>query len=262
MVAAGISIGYLLWILGAAAFMMLHLFLLLRFRQGYHHFLMLAGSLLLLWGNTGLYLGQPLYSLVEAWTGFLVLFVMGERVELARVTGFRFPESLGVIASALLLTASTILGSSVISINLAALAMIILPISVMRYDVGLRFMRGRGVQRFLSVGLATAYAWLITGGFLWLLTGYSDPALHTVFIGFAGTMILTHAPVIIPAIIRTRHSYSRTLYTPLILLQASIIIRVASTTIAGGLPLSGILTALAVGFYVIIAAYNSALKHD
>jgi hypothetical protein len=37
---------------------------------------------------------------------------------------------------------------------------------------------------------------------------------------------------------------------------------VAGTTIAGGLPLSGILTVLAVGVYIVIAAYNSALKHD
>jgi len=251
MVAAGISLGYLLWILGAAAFMVLHLFLLLKFGHGYHHILMVAASLLLLLGNIGLYMGQPLYRLVEAWTGFLVLFVMGERVEMARIAGFRFPASLGVIASVLLFMASAILGSGPISTNLAALAMIMLPISVMRYDVGLRFMDGRGFQRFLSIGLAMAYTWLIIGGFLWLLMGYRDLSLHTVFIGFTGTMILTHAPVIIPAIIRTRHFYSGTLYAPLMLLQASTIIRAASGMIAGGLlPISGILTILAVTAYI------------
>ncbi|MEM3096694.1 MAG: hypothetical protein QW756_05355 [Nitrososphaerota archaeon] len=252
--------GQLLWVLGAVSFTASHVWLLAKFRH-HHHIMMVSASLLLLLGSIKLYTGFPLYEAAVSWTGFLVLFIMGERVEMARVGGFRFPASMGIMASTLLFIASNLLGSS--SNMLMALAMLALLISVANYDVGLRFLtRGWGFQRFLSTGLAMAYAWLAVGGLLWFLTGYSDPSLHSIFIGFSGTMIMTHAPVIIPSIIRTRHFYSQSLYIPLTLLQVS-----TASRIAGGLlpnsqlwTMSGVLTAISIAAYMAVMLYSLGVK--
>ena len=58
-----------------------------------------------------------------------------------------------------------------------------------------------------------------------LSTAY-DAALHAVFVGFVFSMVFGHAPVILPAVLRVRFPYHPVLYVPLVVLHASLAVRV------------------------------------
>jgi hypothetical protein len=49
--------------------------------------------------------------------------------------------------------------------------------------------------------------------------------VHGVFLGFTLSMIMAHAPVILPAVLRVRLPYRPAMYAPALLLQASLLVR-------------------------------------
>jgi hypothetical protein len=51
--------------------------------------------------------------------------------------------------------------------------------------------------------------------------------LHTVFLGFAFSMIFGHAPTIVPAITGIRLPFRASFYVPLALLHLSLVLRIA-----------------------------------
>ena len=107
------------------------------------------------------------------------------------------------------------------------------------------------------------YVWLGVGGALmWrfgsVLAGpYYDAMLHTVFVGFVFAMIFAHAPIILPAILgRTTSPYRPALYVPLLLLHASLLLRVVGD-LGGWWPgrqWGGLLNVLAVLLFLITMA--------
>ena len=52
--------------------------------------------------------------------------------------------------------------------------------------------------------------------------------LHAIFLGFVFSMILGHAPIILPALMPVDITYRSLFYLPLILLQGSLVIRVVA----------------------------------
>jgi len=96
---------------------------------------------------------------------------------------------------------------------------------------------------------------LLTWRFASVLAGpYYDAMLHTVFVGFVFAMIFGHAPIIIPAILdRTTSPYHPALYVPLLLLQASLLLRVVGDLLGWwpGRQWGGLLNALAVLLFLI-----------
>jgi len=120
--------------------------------------------------------------------------------------------------------------------------------------------RQTGLTRFIAVCLLSGYVWLGVGGLLtWRFAGvlagpYYDAMLHTVFVGFVFAMIFGHAPIIIPAILgRTTSPYHPALYVPLLLLQASLLLRVVGDLLGWwpGRQWGGLLNALAVLLFLI-----------
>ena len=57
---------------------------------------------------------------------------------------------------------------------------------------------------------------------------FRDAALHAVALGFVFSMMLGHAPVILPALARVKVLFSRAFYVPLVLLHASLLLRLAA----------------------------------
>jgi hypothetical protein len=57
---------------------------------------------------------------------------------------------------------------------------------------------------------------------------FTDAALHALALGFVFSMMLGHAPVILPAIARVKVLFSRLYYLPLALLHVSLVIRLAA----------------------------------
>jgi hypothetical protein len=54
-----------------------------------------------------------------------------------------------------------------------------------------------------------------------------DAAVHAITIGFVLSMVFGHAPIILPAVIGLRVSYTPIAYAPLALLHLSVILRLA-----------------------------------
>jgi hypothetical protein len=118
-----------------------------------------------------------------------------------------------------------------------------------------------GLPRFGGAALVLGYGWLGLAGILWLfgpapIAGgfWYDAMLHTVFLGFAVSMIFGHAPTIIPAILGIPIAFQRRFYAPLVLLQASLVLRVFGDL--AGLPEArrwgGLLNVLAILLFVLV----------
>jgi hypothetical protein len=185
-------------------------------------------------GN-GLWLGGwPVHALVPWWIGFLVLTIAGERLELSRIldhapwTKRLFLGLVGVLAAGLLLS----VGAPDLGFRGMGAALVAVALWLGAYDVARRTVRADGLPRFTAVCLLAGYAWLLVGGGLALSFGNTgagfvyDATLHAVFVGFVFSMIFGHAPVIFPSVLGISIPYRPLFYAPLVLLHASLLLRV------------------------------------
>jgi hypothetical protein len=200
----------------------------------------------------GLWLGGWDISKFVPWlAGFLVLTVTGERLELSRMTGTSRRGRL-LFAAAACLFAVGLLGSLAAGpspaapgdavpagVRVTGAGLIALALWLARYDVARRTVRGHGLTRYMAVALLTGYAWLAVGGGLWLGLGQLadggafDAELHAIFLGFVMSMVFAHAPVIVPSVLGRPLPFRGYLYAPLVLLHASLILRLAGGDLAG-----------------------------
>ncbi|MCG2798571.1 MAG: hypothetical protein L6367_08520 [Cellulomonas sp.] len=189
--------------------------------------------------------GWSLPRLVPWIAGFLVLTIIGERLELARVamlTGRSVREFLlgaSLFGAGLVLSTTTAVTGSA-GVRLAGAGMVAFALWGAVHDVARRTVRVPGVTRFMAVCLLSGYLWLFVGGVIWVVAGdlgstvaVYDAALHTVFLGFVMSMIFGHAPVIVPAVLRVRLPFHRWFYVHVALLHASLLVRVVLGDAAG-----------------------------
>ena len=107
------------------------------------------------------------------------------------------------------------------------------------FDVARRTVRADGLPRYIAAGLLAGYGWLALAGLLWAGAGpvldgpRYDATLHALFLGFVMSMIFVHAPVILPAVLHRPLPYHRVLYVPLVLLHASLAVRIGLGDAAG-----------------------------
>lgn len=177
--------------------------------------------------------------------GFLVLTIVGERLELTRAARRTERER------ALLLAAiGAFVGGLVISVAAESLGVRIAGAGLLgqalwlaRYDIARRTVRMGGVTRYMAVALLAGYVWLAAAGVLWLASAALsdgpayDASLHAVFLGFVMSMVFAHAPVIVPAVLRVPLPYRRSFYAHLGLLHVSLALRVLGGDLAGDLVL-------------------------
>ncbi|HJV93090.1 MAG TPA: hypothetical protein VJ572_06395, partial [Azonexus sp.] len=85
------------------------------------------------------------------------------------------------------------------------------------------------------VSLLGGYAWLGFGGLVAATTGTAatglvyDAMLHAIFVGFVFSMVIGHAPIIFPAVMRVKIPYHPFFYLPLLALHASLVLRGAGS---------------------------------
>src|SRR5690606_18142896 len=123
--------------------------------------------------------------------------------------------------------------------RLLGVALVLLTAWLVRHDVARRLVRTSGLPRFAAAALLLGYAWLAVAGIGLALLGSPassaagyDIVVHATFLGFAMSMILAHAPVILPAVLRVRLPYNAVMWAPLLLLHATLLGRVL--TVAAG----------------------------
>ncbi len=201
---------------------------------------------------------------VPWWMGFLILTIVGERLELSR---FLQPArgSKGLfIASLLLFLTGTCVASlgKLHDFRLLATSFIALSIWLARNDIVRRTLRQQGLTRFIAVALSCGYAWLFSAGLIGLClpqlhSGSSyDAFSHAVFIGFVFSMIFGHAPIIFPAVSKIRIPYHPSFYLPLFVLQLSLALRISGDLlfIANLRKAGGMLHAAAIALFIVSLA--------
>ena len=223
-----------LLLLGSAGLVVLFA-LIVRRHAATYTVTMAAGAVAWLVGN-GLWLGgRPIYAVAPWWVAFLVLTIAGERLELSRVLR-PTPRIIGLFVVA----AGVFLAGVLLSVwaydagvRLAGLGLALLAAWLLRYDLARRNVRLSGLTRFIAVCLFGGYVWLAVGGLLWLVYGgvmagpIYDAVLHAIFLGFVFAMIFGHAPLIFPSVLARPMAYLPAFYGPLIVLHASLILRIA-----------------------------------
>lgn len=259
--------------------------------------LLVAGLLALLWVYAGLYrrsrddlvVVQALaafLALVAAamWTrvelpplvpwliGFLVLTIAAERVELARIA---MPASAAATLTAHACAVTVALTLDLLWVPwgrvLFGASLLALVTWLLWHDVARRTILARGLPRYSAVALLLGYCWLALSALVWmgaaLVADLAAPravpevayeiAVHAAFIGFAMSMVVAHAPVILPAVLRRPLHYRPLLWLPLVALHLTLAARLALAALdglTGPWPWAALATALALLLFALVAA--------
>lgn len=224
--------------------------------------------------------GAALWSRLELaavlpWlVAFIVLTIAAERAELARVSMPRGAggQLLGLSGLLTLGVVASLLWPSVGG-PLFGLALIAVTAWLARHDVARRLINATGLPRYSSAALLTGYGWLGLAGALWALGSVPgagggpladlpaayDTVVHATFLGFAISMVMAHAPVILPAVLSTKLPYRPILWAPLAVLHTGLLVRVSGNLLGGGSPVpyqtGSVLTILAVLLLAVTAVY-------
>lgn len=198
--------------------------------------------------------------------GFLVLTIVGERLELTRVA--RRPawvQSLLLIAVAVFAAGLVVsLPAETTGVKIAGAGLLGQAAWLARYDIARRTVRMGGVTRFMALALLAGYVWLAAAGVLWAANGAMvdgpayDASLHAVFLGFVMSMVFAHAPVIVPAVLRVSLPFHRGFYAHLALLHVSLALRVLGGDLAGDTVLwrwGGILNEAAILLFLALTVH-------
>lgn len=222
----------LLLTMGSLGLMILFGFML-RLHFSRDVIIMALGTACWVVGNALWTSGQPVYQVVHLWTAFLILTIVGERLELSRVRRLaRTSENRLTLSVAVYLVgvAWTVfdLGTGVRILGGGA---VLMAGWLLRFDIARRTIHQNGLPRYIAVCLLAGYGWLGFGGGLALWHGaiYAGPdyaaVLHAFLLGFVFSMIFGHAPIIIPALTGIQIKYTPIFYGHLALLHLTLIYR-------------------------------------
>jgi len=241
---------------------------MVSYEKALHMVTMGAGAVAWLGGNLLWLAGRPVYQASYWWAGFVVLIIAGERLELTRVlrpsrrTKWLFGLAAGIFGAGLLLSVA----AYDVGIRLASFGSLALALWFGLFDIARRTIRKPGITRYIAWNLLMGYAWLAVSGLIGLYYGtlvagpIYDAWLHSLFLGFAFSMIFAHALIILPAILGVTIRFSPIFYLPPLLLQVSLLMR-----IVGDLTLQmtlrrrgGLLNAVSILLFAFIVIVNVA----
>lgn len=225
------SVAQWMLIAGSTGFVAMCTYFIYQYKELYYY-VFLSGAICLLIGNA-LLLSTAFYpNAVNWWMAFLLCTIVAERLELSRflaLTNYKRIElliSLAIVFLALLLPFH-LYGNFVFAAGLALTS-----IWLLRYDMAWHSLKVRGQHRYSAQLLITGYVWLLLTAALIpqankFVFGY-DAVLHSFFIGFVFSMIFSHAPIILPAVLKLPVKLFRpVLYAWFALLQLSLVLRMA-----------------------------------
>lgn len=228
---AGLSVlAAWLAVLAAVAFIGVNVTVISRQRAD-HTVLLLTGAAAWLVGNLLHALGARPAAVIPWWFSFLVLTIAAERLEMTRLMRRRQ----GAAAALYVCLGAMLAGSAAFALSpvwgglLYGTALAGLAVWLVSFDIARRTIASHGLSRYMAVCLLLGYAWLAVSGVAWVATslGYAvrDVALHALGLGFIFSMMLAHAPVILPALARVKLLFGWFFYVPLALLHASLAVR-------------------------------------
>ncbi len=172
---------------------------------------------------------------LPGWLVYFVGTIAAERLELARLAPPN-PRATGALVGLVVLALAA--SSAVPSVGDGAIratgvALALIGAWQLRYDLALRTVRTRGLPRFAAIGVLAGAAWLVFGGALLVVSRLPaagplrDATIHAVLVGYVFSMVVAHAPIVVPAVARVALRYHPLLFLPLGLLHLSLGVRIA-----------------------------------
>ena len=196
-----------------------------------HAQVLLVAALAWLFGNLGLASGWGMQAVVAWWFAFLVVTIAAERLEMTRLMRRRPAAQ----AALLVLLAALLLGAAVSAFDavgggvIYGAALALLGLWLAGFDIARRTVASSGLSRYMALCLLAGYFWLVVAGLAWagmaLGTSARDAAFHALGLGFIVSMVMGHAPVILPAVAGVKLRFGAAFYAPLVLLHASVALR-------------------------------------
>ena len=178
--------------------------------------------------------GLEAAAIVPWWAALLVLTIVGERLELARLAFLARGTEARVLAEscAVLVALVASLLDPAVGYLLLGLALGVLVLDVASHDVARHMIRSSGVVRLMAACMLAGYAWALVAALVWVIGGPAlsgfryDTVVHALTVGFALSMVVAHAPVIVPAIARRPLPYHPVLWVAAGLLHFGLLVRV------------------------------------
>ncbi|MBW7880514.1 MAG: hypothetical protein H3C32_14515 [Anaerolineae bacterium] len=210
--------------------------LMLRIHPSRDVAIMGVGAVCWMVGNAVWLSGRPIFEVVHLWAAFLILTIVGERLELSRVRRLT-PTSERLLVGAVGVYAIGALSSPLnlaLGIRVLGVGAVLIGAWLLHYDVARRTVRVAGLPRYIATCLLPGYAWLAFGGIaaIWKGAIYAGPdyalVLHAFLLGFVFSMIFGHMPIILPAVTGVKLNFSPVLYIPLALLHISLVLRMVA----------------------------------
>lgn len=264
------TMGLLLMVLAAVVFVLVNAFIVKR-QAAWHTGLLLASALIWLLGNVRFLHHGLANGTVLAWFGFLVLTIAAERLEMTRLMRVR-PGSRALLGLCLVLQFGGIAlaeWQDQAALLLWGASLLALSAWLIAFDIARHTVKASGLSRYMAVCLLLGYVWLGVSGLSWMGMGLGlatrDAALHALGLGFIVSMVMGHAPVILPAVARIKLHFDARFYLPLTLLHASVALRlIPGHTNASWHATGSALNAVAIAVFaltVISAAWSWRQRH-
>lgn len=219
---------------GAAAIFTAVNIVIVRRQRAAHTWLLLVAAGAWLAGNLLFATGQGSVATLPWWFAFLVMTIAAERLEMTRLMRRRPAAewSLKAVLAALLAGAAWSALAPVAGGLLYGAALTLLALWLGMFDIARHTVHAHGLSRYMAVCLLGGYAWLAVAGLAWAATALGlplrDAALHALGLGFIVSMMMGHAPVILPAIARIKLQFGNFFYVPLAVLHLSLLIRLVA----------------------------------
>jgi len=207
--------------------------LMLRLHPSRDVGVMTSGALCWLIGNALWFSGYPIYQVVHLWVAFLILTIVGERLELSRVRRLTLTSERLLIITVVIYLFGVLL--TIIDLNagirILGGGIILMAGWLLRYDIARRTIQQHGLPRYIASCLLLGYVWMGFGGIMAIWKGavYAGPdyaiILHAFLLGFVFSMIFGHMPIILPALTGLQFNYTPLLYGHLVVLHVTLIFR-------------------------------------
>lgn len=265
------KVSYALLLTGSLGLMCVMFFYAIKYKE-YHNYILLFGSICLFIGNFLLLVFTKYTSAVTWWIAFFLLTITAERLELTRYLPVSKKKKIFLMVLLSVFVVGIILPFHNSGKYISVCSLILTAGWLLFYDIALKSVKKDGLFRYTALLLIIGYFWLIITGVFFVINNDSnliyDAGLHSFFIGFVFSMIFAHAPIIIPGILKLNvKPYHPALYIWFVLLQISLIIRIAGDLInnlqirQGGGILNGIaILCFFINLIVVVVSQKRKLK--
>jgi hypothetical protein len=231
---------------------------LVRSERAPHTWLLFGSAASWFAGCVAQFAGASAAGVLALWFAFLVGTIAAERLEMTRLMRRRPGAQPALVAVLLLAVAGAFLSFADARAGgvVYGAALVLLALWLAVFDIARRTFHAHGLSRYMAVCLLSGYGWLATAGIAWagsaLGLPWRDAALHALGLGFVFSMVMGHAPVILPAVARVKLAFGPWFYLPLVALHATLAWRLGADQAAGA---SG--NALAIAAFALVAAVSA-----